>query len=204
MSELDPETHRGGLLGHGEHPDRHLLCHADFAGPARKVDPREHSRKRRPRRPRPTCPPWKKTLRGRGRFRSAKRMVEHRRNPACASCHQLMGPRRAFDGKLRRDRAVEEPERGRRPRRCCGRTFPTARHSKGFPAFGTRWRPVPNSSLETMTEKLLTYALGRGVEYYDAPAVREIVRKAANNDYRFSSLVMGVVQSTPFQMRRSQ
>ena len=57
--------------------------------------------------------------------------------------------------------------------------------------------------MATLTEKLLTYALGRGLEYYDMPAVREIVRDAAPNDYRFSSLIAGVVQSAPFQMRRS-
>ena len=56
----------------------------------------------------------------------------------------------------------------------------------------------------TLTEKLLTYALGRGLEYYDAPAVRAIVRESAKNDYRFSSLIVGVVQSTPFQMRMPQ
>ena len=56
----------------------------------------------------------------------------------------------------------------------------------------------------TLTEKLLTYALGRGVEYYDEPAVRAIVRTASRDDYRFSSLILGVVQSAPFQMRRAK
>ncbi len=56
----------------------------------------------------------------------------------------------------------------------------------------------------TLTEKMLTYALGRGLEYYDAPAVRAIVRESAKNDYRFTSLILGVVQSTPFQMRMTQ
>jgi hypothetical protein len=55
----------------------------------------------------------------------------------------------------------------------------------------------------TATEKLLTYALGRGVEYYDALAVRTIVREAAPGDYRWSSLILGIIKSTPFQMRRS-
>ena len=54
------------------------------------------------------------------------------------------------------------------------------------------------------TEHMMTYALGRGVEYYDMPAVRKIIRNAAAHDYRFSTLVMGIVQSTPFQMRRSE
>jgi hypothetical protein len=54
------------------------------------------------------------------------------------------------------------------------------------------------------TEKLLTYALGRGVESYDAPAVRGVVRSAQAQDYRFSSFIAGIVSSTPFQMRRSE
>jgi hypothetical protein len=55
----------------------------------------------------------------------------------------------------------------------------------------------------TVTEKLLRYALGRGVEYYDMRAVRQIIRKAEPNRYRWSSLILGIVNSTPFQMRRS-
>jgi len=62
----------------------------------------------------------------------------------------------------------------------------------------------PEQFVGTMTEKLMTYALGRGVESYDAPSVREITRNAADNNYRFSSIVLGVIESTPFQMRRSQ
>jgi hypothetical protein len=54
----------------------------------------------------------------------------------------------------------------------------------------------------TATEKLLTYALGRRVEYFDMPAVRAVVHGAAPNDYRFSSLIVGIVKSTPFQMKR--
>ena len=56
----------------------------------------------------------------------------------------------------------------------------------------------------TMTEKLLTYALGRGLESYDMPAIRTITREAARDDHRFSALVLGVVRSLPFQMRRSE
>ena len=56
--------------------------------------------------------------------------------------------------------------------------------------------------VRTMSEKLLVYGLGRAMEYYDAPAVRAIEREAANDDYRFSSLILGIVKSTPFQMRR--
>ena len=56
----------------------------------------------------------------------------------------------------------------------------------------------------TVTERLLTYALGRGVESYDAPTIRKITREAAPEDYRWSSLILGIVKSTPFQMRRSR
>lgn len=57
--------------------------------------------------------------------------------------------------------------------------------------------------MTNFTEKLLTYALGRGVEYYDAPAVRRIVKDASVRDYRWSDIVLSVVKSVPFQMRRT-
>jgi hypothetical protein len=55
-----------------------------------------------------------------------------------------------------------------------------------------------------MTEKLLTYALGRGLEYYDMPAVRKILRDAKTTDYRFSAIVLGIARSTPFQMKEAR
>jgi hypothetical protein len=61
----------------------------------------------------------------------------------------------------------------------------------------------PELFAATLTEKLLTFALGRGVEYYDAPAVRKILREAQPGGYHFSSLILGIVNSAPFQMRRS-
>lgn len=61
----------------------------------------------------------------------------------------------------------------------------------------------PGLFVTTVTEKLLTYALGRGLEYYDAPTVRAITRDARSNDYRFSSLVLGIVKSDSFEMRRT-
>ncbi len=62
----------------------------------------------------------------------------------------------------------------------------------------------PELFVRTLTEKLLTFALGRGVEYHDAPAVRRIVRDARDDDYRFSSLIVGIVKSTPFLMRATE
>ena len=61
----------------------------------------------------------------------------------------------------------------------------------------------PDPFLTALTEKLLTYAVGRGLASYDAPAVRAITREAARRDYAFSSIVLGIVNSVPFQMRRS-
>ena len=62
----------------------------------------------------------------------------------------------------------------------------------------------PDDFVGTVTEKLLAYALGRGVEIYDRPEVRRIVRDAAAHDHRWSSIILGVVKSTPFLMRRSE
>ena len=62
----------------------------------------------------------------------------------------------------------------------------------------------PEIFVGTMTEKMLTYALGRDMEYFDAPAIRGIVRAAAADDYRWSSTILAIVKSTPFQMRRSR
>jgi hypothetical protein len=62
----------------------------------------------------------------------------------------------------------------------------------------------PERIVNAVSEKLLVYALGRTLEYYDAPAVRRIVREARSSDYRWSSIVLGIVESTPFQMRRSR
>jgi len=62
----------------------------------------------------------------------------------------------------------------------------------------------PELFVTTLTENLMTFALGRGVEYYDAPAVRRIVNDAEKAEYRFSSLILGIVKSAPFQMRRAE
>ena len=74
----------------------------------------------------------------------------------------------------------------------------------GVPGLKKALLDRPDMFATTVTEKLLTYALGRGIDYYDAPTVRAIRRDARGKDYHFSSLIAGVVKSTPFQMRRSQ
>ena len=79
--------------------------------------------------------------------------------------------------------------------------WPTGRRSSGPVALREAILSRPDAFVTIVTEKLLTYALGRGLEPADMPVVRRIVRKAAQNDYQLSSVIMGIVESAPFQMR---
>jgi hypothetical protein len=134
-------------------------------------------------------------------------MEAHRSNPVCASCHNVMDPigfaLDNFDG-VGQWRTVY-PGTTSSPGT---KIDTTGRLADGTPIDGPiSLRQVlsrrPENFVTTMTEKLMTYALGRGLDYYDMPAVRQIVRKAATDDYRFQTLVMGIVTSTQFQMRRT-
>ncbi len=130
-----------------------------------------------------------------------QRLAEHRANPVCASCHKLMDPvgfaLENYDA-IGRFRTVE-----------AGVPIDTS----GELCDGTKFDGPseleevllrrPELFLTTLTEKLLVFATGRGVEYYDGPAVRELLREAQVDDYSFSALVVGIVNSMPFQMRRS-
>ena len=82
--------------------------------------------------------------------------------------------------------------------------YPMAENSRGVAGLEQGLLDRPELFVGTMTEKMLTYAIGRGHEYYDAPAIRKIVRDAKPDGYRFSSLILGVVNSVPFQMRTSK
>jgi cytochrome c5 len=131
-----------------------------------------------------------------------ERLEQHRAGPICASCHKLMDPigfaLESFDavGRYRLFDENYEP---------IDNSGDYADGSKidGLP--GLRKVLVARSPQvnANVTKTLMTYALGRGVEYYDAPAVRAILRDAAPQHYRFSSIVLGIVKSAPFQMRRS-
>ena len=131
-----------------------------------------------------------------------ERMQTHRANPVCASCHRVMDP---LGFALENFDAI-------------GRWRTTSEAGTLIDASGTLFDGstfdgpstlrqalvrTPENFVTTVTEKLLTYALGRGVEYYDAPAIRRIVRDAATNNYRWSSLIVGITKSMPFQMRRT-
>jgi len=152
--------------------------------------------------PPPNVPPLKENEDGVKPRSVRELMEEHRKNPACSGCHSVMDPLgfslENFDG-------IGEWR---------GKDQSGPIDASGQLADGTKVEgPVtlrqaitryPEQFAGTVTEKLLTYALGRGLEYYDMQVVRSIVRDAARNDYKLSALVVGVVKSTPFQMRKSQ
>jgi len=157
--------------------------------------------------PPPNVPPLQEGSPDRNATTMRERMAEHRRNPVCASCHSMMDPLglalENFD-QAGRWRTVDAAFDGRRA------AFAPIDASGAFPdgtsflgANGLRQVLAARSDVfvTTLTEKLLTYALGRGVEHQDGPAVRAITRAAAARSYRMSAIVLGIVNSVPFQMR---
>lgn len=130
-----------------------------------------------------------------------ERLMEHRANPACSGCHNLMDP---VGFALENYDAVgrwRETE-GEQPIDSAG-SLPGGEPFLGVDGLERALLDRPDMFVGTLTEKLLTYSLGRVVDHRDAPSVRKIVRDAASENYRFSSLILGIVQSSPFQMRRS-
>ena len=131
-----------------------------------------------------------------------ERMELHRTSPICASCHVQMDPLgfslENYDGI-----GTWRTDEGGTPIDASG-TLPHTDPFEGPSGLRDVLLGQEERFVETVTEKLLTYALGRGVEYYDAPAARQIARRAADHDYRWSSVILGIVKSTPFQMRRSR
>ena len=151
--------------------------------------------------PLPNVPPLKPTNNSGAVLSMRQRMEQHRASPVCASCHAMMDPLglslENFDavGKWRTlgESSVAIDATGKAPD---GTVFTGPAGLRDMLLRSDRFVP-------TLTEKMLTYALGRGLEYSDAPAVRAIVRDAAKSDYRVSSLIVGIVQSAPFRMRKA-
>ena len=137
-----------------------------------------------------------------GNLSVRERLSEHRTNAVCAPCHNMMDP---LGLSLEKYDAV-----GRRRSSESGMAIDA---SGGLPD-GSKFADVPGLEaallrrpelfVGTLAEKLETYALGRGMDYYDAPAIRTIVRDARAQNYRISSIILGVVKSQPFQMRKSR
>ena len=126
-----------------------------------------------------------------------QRMELHQSNPACSSCHSRMDPLgyalENFDGLGRWRENVDSSG-----------ILPDGTKVDGPVGLRNVLLGKKDQFVITVTERLLTYALGRGIEPFDMPAIRKIVRSAASADYRWSSLIIGVVDSVPFQMRRAR
>jgi len=138
-----------------------------------------------------------------GKPRSVReRMEQHRENPACASCHVRMDPLgfalENFDA-IGKWRSTSDGA----PIDASG-VLPDGTRFEGVAGLRALVATHDDQLVATVTRRLLTYALGRGAEFYDLPAIRSITRDAAANDYRWSSIILGIVRSAPFQMRRSE
>jgi hypothetical protein len=197
---LPADSPRRGLLGHGSILT--VTSYPDRTSPVvRGKWILENLLGTPPPPPPPNVPKLEETSDRGGTLSIRERLAAHRENPTCASCHSLMDP---LGFALENFSAVgvwrKLDDTG------------GAVDASGTLPDGTAFEDVAEFRaallsndlfVTTLTEKLLTYALGRGMEHYDQPAVRAIVREAAAEDYRFSALVLGVVQSPPFQLRRS-
>jgi hypothetical protein len=131
-----------------------------------------------------------------------ERMEEHRKNPACASCHRVIDPLglalENFDVTAAwriKDNGVLVDSNG---------DLYDGTKISGPAGLRTALLTHSESLIRNFTENLMQYGLGRRIEYYDQPALRAIVRKASANDYRFSSFVLGVVNSAAFQMSKAE
>jgi len=129
-------------------------------------------------------------------------MAMHREDPACRVCHAAMDPigfsLENYDavGKWRNEFAGQPID--------ASGILPDGNTFDGPDGLRNLLLERPDDFVGTVTEKLMRFALGRGLEYYDMPQVRAIVRAAAKNDYRWSSVIFGVIESAPFQMRRTE
>ncbi|MEX2213420.1 MAG: DUF1592 domain-containing protein [Phycisphaeraceae bacterium] len=131
-----------------------------------------------------------------------QRLNKHREDPSCASCHNLMDP---VGFSLENFDAVgrwRDLEAGRPVDAAGG--LPDGSRFTGVAGLEEAILKRPSIFVTAMTERLLTFGLGRGVELSDGPALRQVVRAAANDDYKLSAIVLGIVRSVPFQMRNAQ
>ena len=200
--DLPPDSLRGGLLGHGSILT--VTSYATRTSPVLRGSWILDNLLGMPPPPPPaSVPPLEEPEPGVAARSMRERMEAHRVNPACAACHRLMDPAglamENFDAIGRwRDRGEDWSPIDARG------SIPGGGDFDGVTGLRDAVLARPHVFAGTVAEKLLTYALGRGLDHDDGPAVRRIVRGAAGDDYRFSSLVLGIVESIPFQMRRSQ
>jgi mono/diheme cytochrome c family protein len=198
---LAPESHRGGLLRQGS-----LLSVTSYATRTSPVLRGVFVLKNVFGAPPPPPPPNVPALdesNVAANLPMRERMAAHRSNPACASCHRTIDPvgfaLENFNavGQWRTADADGQPVDP-------SAALPGVGEFKGIDGLEEALLSRPEMFATTLTEQLMTFALGRGVDYYDAPAVRKIVRDTEKDGYRFSSLILGIVKSIPFQMRSAR
>ena len=191
---------RGGLLGHGSlmtvtsYPNRtSVVLRGKFVLDNLLGSP--------PPEPPPNVPALEESSQTGKQLTMREAMAQHRENPACRVCHAAMDPigfsLENYDavGKWRDMFAGVDVD--------ASGLLPDGAAFNGRKGLENLILDRPADFVATVTEKLLTYALGRGVEYYDMPTVRSIVRQSEQEDFSWSSLILGVVKSAPFQMRRT-
>ena len=196
--EFPDETRRGGLLGHGS-----ILLVTSFANRTSPVLRGkwllENFLNYSPPPPPPDVPDLPPATKGAQARTVRERVEQHRSNPVCAACHNVMDPLgfalEHYDA-IGRYRASDDG----RPIDASGVT-PDGVKFEGLAGLRDLMDDRREDFVATAAEKLLVYALGRGVEYYDQPAIRQIVRDAAPGDYQWSSVIVGITRSVPFQMR---
>lgn len=196
---VDAHSHRGGLLRQGS-----ILTVTSYATRTSPVIRGHWILQNMVGTPPPPPPPNVPALKDNtvsSVLSMRERLQEHRANAACSGCHQQMDPvgfaLENFDA-VGRWRTTDASQ----PIDASGGLIDGSEFT-GVSGLEQALLKRPELFVRTLTEKLFTFALGRGVEHYDAPAIRKIVRDARGDQYRFSRLILGIVNSVPFQMRNS-
>ncbi|MCA9191204.1 MAG: DUF1592 domain-containing protein [Planctomycetales bacterium] len=198
--DLNSNAHRGGLLRQAS-----ILTVTSYATRTSPVLRGQWVLKNLIGSPPPAPPPNVPTLEENtvaGNLPVRARLEMHRDNVACAGCHNLIDPvgfaLENFDAVGR----WRDSENGTLLDVAGG--LPDGSQFDGVTGLEDALLARPQLFVQTLTEKLMTYALGRGVEPYDAPAIRQIVREAKEHDFEFSYIISGIANSLPFQMRNTQ
>jgi len=198
---LNPESKRGGLLRQGSVLS--VTSYATRTSPVlRGVLVLRNILGAPPPSPPPNVPALDESTMA-ANLSMRQRLAAHRNNAVCASCHRTIDP---VGFSLENFNAVgqwRDVEADGHPVDASG-GVPGGGEFRGIDGLENAVLARPDLFVATLTENLMTFALGRGVESYDAPAIRKILRNAGKDGYRFSSLILGIIESAPFQMRRAE
>lgn len=196
-----PDSPRGGLLGQGSILT--LTSYSTRTSPVLRGKWILENILSSPPPPPPPNVPALKTAADTGKPLTMRQAMEaHRANPVCASCHARMDPIGFAMDNFDAVGAWRDSDAGQ-PIDASG-VLPDGTKFNGLAELKKALLRHPEQFVDTVAEKLLMYAIGRNVQYYDQPAVRAIVRQARASNYSFAALVLGVVRSVPFEMRKSQ